>query len=161
MARKCRRGLQSSDTSRVEKKERSIEKLSLRGAKRRGNPHPLTPCVKHTAIQKRNGFPRPVTSVTDLGMTEMVFTLPSLFPNGSLCTPETPQSLRDSSPKRGAKGCGVVNAPDSNLCRGALPLLGEVARSAEGAARAAAGAEHKRKNALNLHRRGRPLCRPA
>ena len=63
---KCRRGRQSSDTSRVKKTEPSIKRLSLRGAKRRGNPHPLTLYVKHTAVSRRNGFPRPVTSVTGL-----------------------------------------------------------------------------------------------
>ena len=35
-------------------------------------------------------------------------------------------SFADSSPKRGAKGCGAANAPVPNLSRGALPLLGEV-----------------------------------
>ena len=38
------------------------------------------------------------------------FTLLSLFSNGALYTPETPQSSNAaSSPKRGAKGCGALS----------------------------------------------------
>ena len=124
---KCRRGRQSSDTSRVKKTEPSIKRLSLRGAKRRGNPHPLTLYVKHTAVSRRSGFPRPVTSVTGLataayhdslicrlvplgGMTEGFLTVPCLFPNGTLYQLATPQSLRAGSPRRGAEGCGNNSA---------------------------------------------------
>ena len=43
----------------------------------------------------------------------------------------------------------LVGAPRRSLCREALPLLGEVARSAEGVARGETGAEWKRKSRLN------------
>ena len=76
-------------------------------------------------------------------------TLPSLFDAGSHSAPATPQStLRSTAPLRGApSGRGAADAPapkprrealpqtgarEPNLCREALPLLGEVARSAEG-----------------------------
>ena len=74
------------------RKSRVKKRLSLRGAKRRGNPHPLYTAQKYTAVRKRNGFPRPVTSVTGLGMTDIFFILPCLFPNGTSSTPAPPQS---------------------------------------------------------------------
>ena len=129
--------------SRVKKTEPSIKRLSLRGAKRRGNPHPLTLYVKHTAVSRRNGFPRPVTSVTGLAtaayhdslicrlvplgrMTEGFLTVPCLFPNGTLYQLATPQSLRDSSPRSGAK--------DESLPRSAAPF--RVAKRRRGKERA-------------------------
>ena len=58
----------------------------------------LNAVLKHTAVQKRNGLPRPVTSVTGLAMTEVVFILPFLLPNGTLSTPATPQALTRQLP---------------------------------------------------------------
>ena len=72
-------------------------------------------------------------------------TLPSLFDAGSHSAPATPQSTsRSTAPLRGApSGRGAADAPapkprrealpqtgarEPNLCREALPLLGEVAR---------------------------------
>ena len=101
--------------------------LSLRGAKRRGNPFSLWRYGVF-AVYRGCGFPRPVTSVTGLGMTAGVFALPYLFPTGNYPKPATPQStLRPPAPLIGApRGCGTANAPVPNLCREALPLLGEV-----------------------------------
>ena len=50
-----------------------------RGAKRRGNPFSLMLC-KNILLYRKNGFPRPVTSVTGFGMTVVFY------------TPATPQS---------------------------------------------------------------------
>ena len=86
-------GVARVESGAGEKRKSRVKKmLSLRGAKRRGNPHPLYTAQKYTAVRKRNGFPRPVTSVTGLGMTDIFFILPCLFPTGTPCTPATPQS---------------------------------------------------------------------
>ena len=64
----------------------------------------------------------------------------------------TPQALRASSPKRGAapapQGAAEVSGRVPSPRR-ALPLLGEVARSAEGVARVTTQAEWKRKSRLD------------
>ena len=92
-------------------------------------------------------------------------TLPSLFDAGSHSAPATPQStLRSAAPLRGApSGRGAADAPapnprrealpqtgarEPNLCREALPLLGEVARSAEGVSGVESGAGEKRESGL-------------
>ena len=51
---------------------------------------PYTPCVNVLPPRKRNGFPRPVTSVTGLGMTEVFYALPSLLPTGTIYQLATP-----------------------------------------------------------------------
>ena len=53
------------------------------------NPHPLCTAQKRTSAAKRTDSH--VASL--LGMTEVVFILPFLLPNGTLSTPETPQAL--------------------------------------------------------------------
>ena len=92
-------------------------------------------------------------------------TLPSLFDAGSHSAPATPQStLRSTAPLRGApSGRGAADAPapkprrealpqtgarEPNLCREALPLLGEVAQSAEGVSGVESGAGEKRESGL-------------
>ena len=92
-------------------------------------------------------------------------TLPSLFDAGSHSAPATPQStLRSTAPLRGApSGRGAADAPapnprrealpqtgarEPNLCREALPLLGEAARSAEGVSGVESGAGEKRESGL-------------
>ena len=92
-------------------------------------------------------------------------TLPSLFDAGSHSAPATPQStLQSTAPLRGApSGRGAADAPapkprrealpqtgarEPNLCREALPLLGEVARSAEGVSGVETGAGEKRESGL-------------
>ena len=51
----------------------------------------------------------PTTGVrTGLGMTEVFFTLPCLFPNGTLSTLATPQSLRDSVSLRIGHGAALT-----------------------------------------------------
>ena len=63
-----------------------------------------------------------------LGMTEVFYALSVLFPISNFCTLATPQSA--SQPPAplvvAPSGCSAANAPVRNLCRGALPLLGEV-----------------------------------
>ena len=51
---------------------------------------PYTPCINVLPPRKRNGFPRPVTSVTGLGMTEVFYALPSLLPTGTIYQLATP-----------------------------------------------------------------------
>ena len=92
-------------------------------------------------------------------------TLTSLFDAGSHSAPATPQStLRSTAPLRGApSGRGAADAPapnprrealpqtgarEPNFCREALPLLGEVARSAEGVSGVESGAGEKRESGL-------------
>ncbi len=70
--------------------------LSLRGAKRRGNPHPLYAMCKYTAVKKEKRIP--TTSVsTGLGMTVVFYTLPSLFSTGTYYQLE--QSAKDAPSK--------------------------------------------------------------
>ena len=57
LSRQRLRGRQSGVWSRGEKTERSQTNLSLRGAKRRGNPHPLYAMRKCTAAQKKKRIP--------------------------------------------------------------------------------------------------------
>ena len=67
--------------------------------------------------------------------------------------------MADCSPRRGTKrGCDATIVPVRNLCREALPLLGEVARSAEGVASVAIRAEGKRKSRVKI-KISPPLCK--
>ena len=77
-------------------------------------------------------------------------TLPSLFDAGSHSAPATPQStLQSTAPLRGApSGRGAADAPAPKPRREALPLLGEVARSAEEVSGVETGAGEKRESGL-------------
>ena len=96
LSRQRLRGRRSGVWSRGEKTERSQTNLSLRGAKRRGNPHPLYAMCKYTAVKKEKRIP--TTSVsTGLGMTVVFYTLPSLFSTGNYYQLE--QSAKDAPSK--------------------------------------------------------------
>ena len=58
------------------------------------NPHPLCTAQKRTSAAKRTDSH--VASL--LGMTDVVFILPCLLPNGTLSTPATPQALTRQLP---------------------------------------------------------------
>ena len=95
-------------TIRAELKRQSAVKqpLSLRGAKRRGNPHPLYAMCKYTAVKKEKRIP--TTSVsTGLGMTVVFYTLPSLFSTGTYYQLE--QSAKDAPSKN--HPAGITDAP--------------------------------------------------
>ena len=85
--------------------------LSLRGAKRRGNPHPLYAMCKYTAVKKEKRIP--TTSVsTGLGMTVVFYTLPSLF---STCTYyQLEQSAKDAPSKNHPVGDGLCAVPQTS-----------------------------------------------
>ena len=76
--------------------------LLFRGAKRRGNPFSSGIMCIPLAVHRGCGLPRPVTSVTGLGMTEVFYTLPFLLTNGSFCTLATPQSATPPAPLKWA-----------------------------------------------------------
>ncbi len=98
------RGRRSGVWSRGEKTERSQTNLSLRGAKRRGNPHPFYAMCKYTAVKKEKRIP--TTSVsTGLGMTVVFYTLPSLFSTGTYYQLE--QSAKDAPSKNHPVGDGL------------------------------------------------------
>ena len=68
----------------------------------------LNAVLKHTAVQKRNGLPRPVTSVTGLARTEVVFILPCLLPNGNMSSLATPSALRATVSLRLGHGAALT-----------------------------------------------------
>ena len=67
---------------------------------------------------------------TGFAMTVLFYTLPFLFPNGSRPSLATPQSATPTAPLEGTPRGERHDAfePAANLCRGALPLLGERGR---------------------------------
>ena len=67
----------------------------------RGNPHPLYAAEKHTAVIKRDGFPRRYAPRNDRGVLYIAF---SFLQWHFLHTGDPSVSFADSSPKRGAKG---------------------------------------------------------
>ena len=99
----------------VKRKSAVKQPLSLRGAKRRGNPHPLYAMCKYTAVKKEKRIP--TTSVsTGLGMTVVFYTLPSLFSTGTYYQLEqcAKDSTRPKSPRRGRPPCrpaGITDVP--------------------------------------------------
>ena len=115
--RTLRKGV-SRVESRAEWKRKSRPKqpLSFRGAKRRGNPFSLKQqCFLHGVKETRIAT---ASLRTGLAMTVVFYTLPFLLPIGTLCPPRRLLSrLRDSSPIRGAKGCGKARQVLFNLTR--------------------------------------------
>ena len=92
----------------VKRKSAVKQPLSLRGAKRRGNPHPLYAMCKYTAVKKEKRIP--TTSVsTGLGMTVVFYTLPSLFSTGTYYQLE--QSAKDAPSKNHPVGDGLCAVP--------------------------------------------------
>ena len=85
---------------------------------------------------------------TGLAMTVVFYTLLFSFTHWHSLPPGDPSVACAAAPiagaPKGAERCPV--APVLNSCREALPLLGEVARSAEGVARVTTQAEWKRKS---------------
>ena len=67
---------------------------------------------------------------TGFAMTGLFYTLPFLFPNGSSPSLAIPQSATPTAPLEGTPRGERHDAfePAANLCRGALPLLGERGR---------------------------------
>ena len=124
---KCRRGRQSRDWSRVKKKGQRKEKLVIArpvtDVTGRGNPLSFTPHRNILLSQRETDshvapllataayYDSLICRLVPLGgMTEGFLTVPCLFPNGTLYQLATPQSLRASSPRRGAEGCGNNSA---------------------------------------------------
>ena len=85
-------------------KERAMQNLfviAMTGAHTgRGNPHPLYAAEKHTAVIKRDGFPRRYAPRNDRGVLYIAF---SFLQWHFLHTGDPSVSFADSSPKRGAK----------------------------------------------------------
>ena len=108
------RGRRSGVWSRGEKTERSQTNLSLRGAKRRGNPHPLYAMRKCTAAQKKKRIP----TTSDVGhwsrndsgflYSAVSFLNLHLLSTGAECKRRTQQK----SPRRGRPLC----RPASTAC---------------------------------------------
>ena len=89
--------------------------------------------AEHALCHKRNGFPRRFAPRNDRGVLYNAFSFPKwhFIKSGDPSVGLTAAS----SPKGGAKRAHHSHvASVSNLCREALPLLGEVAHSAEGVA---------------------------
>ena len=100
---------------------------------------------------------------TGFAMTGLFYTLPFLFPNGSRPSLATPQSATPTAPLEGTPRGERHDAfePAANLCRGALPLLGEVpsAHTGERGRRCVETAIREKKSAVTTagRHRGRPL----
>ena len=91
----------------------------------RGNPHPLCIARKRTSAIRRSGFPRRFAPRNDRGVLYVALS----FPNRHFLQNGDPSVANATAPLRGAPRarCNPL-APVRNLCRAALPLLGEVAR---------------------------------